>query len=813
MSACTLAAVLETNGTTRASYIDKVVATLPRWEDILIIQSGANDGTPAWSTGYLTDATAAYFNTVLAVDILHDDLAARSANISYPGLPAFTNQLSYAEFLMEQEFNHFYGIAKPVYNLQLKDGSTLSYASAPNNYPPAKEAAMILWKLYNGTFNSSDRDSNSLLNGGILDNGGAPYPNTVSGYLPEMAARVNNSGTYSEGPGYAYAAWGLDRDERSHLIDLLEFTGKDVEFGTDFYTNPKFISFYEWLYGFASTPFGLMTGFSDTHALRLLSDDGHGGNSWTTSSHIGQASRFSAKAGDYAAWKNRGEPHQGRLLNYLLYSPATGNSRPESRIYTNGGAFFLSRPVDDYSLYGALWNVKEPTEGQPVFHARKDVNALYLAAYGSPLLMNGGFCGAVSPAGPDGCSGVDEGNVRTYFDGVYLGDRAVSNNVAIANYTVGNYLTPNQDNITTNFGSGVAEGFTGYGLDYAAAEAGDFFPVGTHNRSFLLVHPDTNTRGYFVVFDEFSGVGSGNISLAFHPNAISRTEIAPLTEYSTNVFRRFVSDASTGLDFFFATAPSNINFFRGIIASSSGGAIVPEYFFNTYPLNPDGSKNIATILFPFNSTHAKAAMTRISGNGVSGASINHGNVVDYIFESLGANSISQSGATFTAKAVYFRNSGGSISSFFVRKARSFSNGAANIFGFSSSAEVSLYLNGRLGNIAAPATSVTFRYPGITAVKLDGNTLSPTQTGNGFVTVNVPAGTHSVELLAGPTGPTPTTQPVPGDANLDGKVDGVDYVIWLNHYNQNVSGANNGDFNNSGVVDGADYIIWLNNYDY
>lgn len=52
---------------------------------------------------------------------------------------------------------------------------------------------------------------------------------------------------------------------------------------------------------------------------------------------------------------------------------------------------------------------------------------------------------------------------------------------------------------------------------------------------------------------------------------------------------------------------------------------------------------------------------------------------------------------------------------------------------------------------------------------------------------------------------------PGDANSDGRVDGVDYVIWLNHYNQSVLGATNGDFNGSGRVDGVDYVIWLNNY--
>ena len=52
---------------------------------------------------------------------------------------------------------------------------------------------------------------------------------------------------------------------------------------------------------------------------------------------------------------------------------------------------------------------------------------------------------------------------------------------------------------------------------------------------------------------------------------------------------------------------------------------------------------------------------------------------------------------------------------------------------------------------------------------------------------------------------------PGDANGDNKVDGLDYVVWLNKYNQSATGAANGDFNNSGKVDGLDYVIWLNNY--
>jgi len=58
----------------------------------------------------------------------------------------------------------------------------------------------------------------------------------------------------------------------------------------------------------------------------------------------------------------------------------------------------------------------------------------------------------------------------------------------------------------------------------------------------------------------------------------------------------------------------------------------------------------------------------------------------------------------------------------------------------------------------------------------------------------------------------SAQNLPGDANGDGFVDGLDYVAWLNHYNQSATGAGYGNFNNSGKVDRLDYVIWLNNYD-
>jgi beta-mannanase len=81
--------------------------------------------------------------------------------------------------------------------------------------------------------------------------------------------------------------------------------------------------------------------------------------------------------------------------------------------------------------------------------------------------------------------------------------------------------------------------------------------------------------------------------------------------------------------------------------------------------------------------------------------------------------------------------------------------------------------------------------------------------NQFGTIN----TSPITALLS-TNITPTNIPKSGDANGDGKVDGVDYIAWLNHYNPTLvqsGGRSIGDFNSDTKVDGPDYVIWLNNY--
>jgi hypothetical protein len=49
--------------------------------------------------------------------------------------------------------------------------------------------------------------------------------------------------------------------------------------------------------------------------------------------------------------------------------------------------------------------------------------------------------------------------------------------------------------------------------------------------------------------------------------------------------------------------------------------------------------------------------------------------------------------------------------------------------------------------------------------------------------------------------------LPGDANLDGNVDGSDFIIWNGNKFSAAAAWCLGDFNADGFVDGSDFVIW------
>ena len=50
----------------------------------------------------------------------------------------------------------------------------------------------------------------------------------------------------------------------------------------------------------------------------------------------------------------------------------------------------------------------------------------------------------------------------------------------------------------------------------------------------------------------------------------------------------------------------------------------------------------------------------------------------------------------------------------------------------------------------------------------------------------------------------------GDANLDGVVDGQDFIIWNEHKFMGGTDFQTGDFNFDGITDGQDFILWNQN---
>ena len=97
----------------------------------------------------------------------------------------------------------------------------------------------------------------------------------------------------------------------------------------------------------------------------------------------------------------------------------------------------------------------------------------------------------------------------------------------------------------------------------------------------------------------------------------------------------------------------------------------------------------------------------------------------------------------------------------------------------------------------------------------------TRAGSGqhAVRVRAVAETGAVRWLpaaATQLSPLPVTVAVgnrPGDATGDGRVDGLDYAVWLDHLHATTAdGPASGDFNGDGQVDDQDHAVWLENYD-
>jgi hypothetical protein len=527
-----------------------------------------------------------------------------------------------------------------------------------------------------------------------------------SDYRNELFSQLTTDGVFNSSMSYAGARLGGTRFAKSYFMDVLEFTGED----NNYYSDSTIQAFMEWLYGYSTTPFRLYYTFGDTSPRS---------NSHKTGPGQYRVHRFSAEAEKYAASNNDGWAAPGRLLYYLFMTkPFPQPQRATSRIFPDGGAWFIEAGDSDSALAGALWNCRSVTG-----HAHKDVGAIHLAAYGEHVLRNSGY------------AGWGEGAFDFSWD--YIHSYAESSNTV---------LIDGADHIA-KVGAGISEGFTAPGFDYAGGDSGNALSGGRHRRNFVFIHPQDSVNGYWILFDEVNADRRGNpVNVVLHPNSDDCTVVSADREYRWRIGPYTHSGHNVYLSIFLGTAPASTSVKDGLLASGGGKSFVGRYLYSTYDTDKNGNRNIVTILFPHDDTHIKAAMTRISASGYTGASIAHNRAVEGIaLESTGASVVRYNGLSFMGLAAWYRLERGLLTSYFVRKAQSLDDGFTPRVGFEALDDVSIYLDGMAGRIVSPDTLVTFYYPGIVGVSLDGTPLSNIGSGTDWVQVNIPSGTHEIEF--------------------------------------------------------------------
>lgn len=318
----------------RATYVTRIVNMVNYFDTNITPYLSST----SWE--YAVPESGAFFNLVLAVDIVNFELSA-------------SGQLTDIENKLAMVYNWY-------------NTNTISWLNA-------KYGACGLWGLYK---NYSE----------IID-----YYKTQ--YKTQLLSEMTNYGVSNDGPMYAagrYAPNPVERDAKAYFMDVLEYTGTD----NTYYNNTILQSFYEWMYGYAQTPVYRHYGIGDYKDSACFGDSCSVGGTMPVSARTYSAYRFGTQAGKYASWGVSGSSPslkpQGQLLYYILMGQSMlAAENPKGKIYSNGGAWFLENNNSNYALSSGLWNESADYTG----HRHKDTNAIHLTAYGEHLLKNSGYNG------------------------------------------------------------------------------------------------------------------------------------------------------------------------------------------------------------------------------------------------------------------------------------------------------------------------------------------------------------------------------------------------------------------------------------
>jgi hypothetical protein len=512
-----------------------------------------------------------------------------------------------------------------------------------------------------------------------------PYYNAILYQItPDGVSPVTNHYAWERVGG------GNSRVSKSGYMDVLEFTGIDKRY----YNHERIRKFMRWMFGLSINCAREMAIFGD-----MLPTQGIGNYMLHR-----RVVNFDREAAGYAAWYLDGEPAIGHILTYLLPQEALPDPVvPASRIYENGGAFFREKEDDPDGLHAVLYNIQSQDE----WHTHYEVNGLALSGYGNRLLVNGGRLGAPVRAAD-----------------------------------LNNTLTINGINHSSRLGGGIAEGFVSDGLDYAVGLDGPSLSNKAHSRNLVLVHANQGARGYFIVFDEVSAEPGDNVHNYLHPaNQTSVTEVNPRKEYTARI-DHYPTVSGTSVAFYYLTPPDKINIDKSQSAVQDRYPGYPEHsrLESVYATDSAGRKNLVTLIFPFNASHAKADFQDISGTDYHGCSVSQGEVVDLVFESPPDSLILADSIQYKAGFCLARQLDQATSFYLVRNGTYFS---AHQTGFESDQPVTVYAMGKQGVVISEGARVKLTGSGLGSVQFN-PAVQVLNSGTDFIEFQTTEGTFYFE---------------------------------------------------------------------
>lgn len=532
---------------------------------------------------------------------------------------------------------------------------------------------------------------------------------------------VSSDGSWMHSPGYWFARLAENRVAKTNAIDVIQKTGH-----YDFYGDSRMKKLIDWGNHFVFTPAGTFNLFGET----FFKEDEP-----SRSPLLYHTEKYGEKAGRNSSWiiskvKKR-IPANGApdFFTFVLMPEKTPRPEmPTSLLMKNTGAALWGRTDSKEALEGVLYSlVREPNTRQD--HESEDVNSINLTAYGEYMLVNAGANYAPSYPGqtPDGNAWTE-----AWLQSVIL----MGNNKRHEN----------------EHGGGLTDGLVGGSVEFGTTHSGPAIANTEHKRSLFLVHPaEGRSSGYFLLRD-FVNSSNGDqphtvLQLNTRKNGV--TEVKTDKEYTAKINGHVTKNAAGDekVAIFFATPPNGVT--KGT-AWKGKPNFESEYLKASYDLDNKNQTRFATVIFPEDNSHTRAKMERIAGIECDGALISHDErLLDhFLVADESVEKASYEDVSFRGESLFYRTDANVLTSFCLVGGRLFDKGENVRQGFEADDRVSIQMDDLSGSIRAnKSTKVTFFQPNVKGVILNGELLSMVGAGADFVTVNIPAGLHRIELSA------------------------------------------------------------------